>query len=429
MSNLDYRPRLAEKILERKLNSSGCVLVTGPKFCGKSTLCGRYAQSITALKDAISIDLADADPRSALIGKSPHLIDEWQKVPEIWNCVKNDLDEKYEFGKFILTGSTTPVDPSKIQHSGAGRISSMVLKPFTLYESGESNGSISLEKLFQGAYEVFPTCYSNPITLADVAFWTCRGGWPISLMAKKEYAIETTRNYFDGLFAIENESDEFSLFLKNKNIDLLQLTLKCYARNISTQAKQTTMRADILASGLRDTLDDETFSEYAKTLKNLFLIYDMPAWNINLRSSVAVRAAPTHHFIDTSMATCALGLSPQDLLMDLHSFGYFFEDFAIRDLSVYCQALNGTLRHYRDSSGQEVDAILELPNGAFAAIEIKIASEKNVKEGIRSLQSFEAKLMRSGHSLPKFKMLLTSHGPSYKTPEGIFIIPLNFLKD
>ena len=321
-----YTSRLAEKTLEIKLNSLGCVLVSGPKFCGKSTMCERFAKSVTPLKTSNSIELARSDPRSALFGETPHLIDEWQKAPDIWNEIKTDLDEEYEFGKYILTGSTTPANPEKIQHSGAGRITRMTLKPFTLYESGESTGIVSLSKLFENTSEPFLTCYANDnkIGLSDIAFLICRGGWPISVKAKKEYAINVTRNYFDGLFVVENESDEFAAFLKNKNIDLLQTVLKTFARNISTQAKRTGMIKDILESGARGSLDDDTFSSYEKILKDLFIIFDLPAWNLNLRTSVSVRTAPTHHFVDTSIAAAALRINPADLMNDMKSFGYFF---------------------------------------------------------------------------------------------------------
>ncbi len=426
----DYISRLAEQTLLTKLNSSGCVVVTGPKFCGKSTMCEEFAKSVTALKTTNSIELAKADPKSALIGANPHLIDEWQKAPEIWNVIKDDLDSDYQFGKYILTGSTTPIEPSKIQNSAAGRITPMMLKPFTLFESKESSGVVSLSGLFNKEYS-FTTVYDNQnlISLADIAFYICRGGWPIAVKAKKEYAINVTNNYYNGLFTIEDESDEFAEFLKNKNIDLLKLVLKTLARNISTQAKNTSMISDIIASGERSVLDDDTFLSYKKTLEDLFVVYDMPAWNLNLRTSVAVRTAPTHHFVDTSIATSALGIKPADLMNDLKSFGFFFEDFAVRDLSVYAESLGAELKHYRDSSGLEVDAIIKLPNGEYGAVEIKIASEKNVSEGISSLNSFSKKMKENELKLPSFRMILTSHGSCRKTEDNIYIVPINLLRN
>lgn len=392
-------------------------------------MCEHYAASVTSLKTNNAIKLALSDPKSTLIGKTPHLIDEWQKAPEIWNIIRDELDKNYEFGKYILTGSTTPVNPEKIQHSGAGRITTLVLKPFTLWESNDSTGEISLHELFE--MQTFKTIYQNEKSnsLSKIAYLICRGGWPISVIANEEYAIDVTNNYYDGLFTIEDESDEFSLLLKNKNIELLKLILKSYARNISSEAKKSLMIREILESGSRLSLDEDTFDAYVKTLKDLYIIFDMPAWNLNLRTSIAVRTTPTHHFIDTSIATSALGITPNDLLNDLNSFGLFFEDLVVRDLSVYAEAINGQLKHYRDSSGQEVDAIIETRNGDYCAIEIKIYSEQNVLDAIKSLNKFESKLIRSNNKLPKFRMVITSHGDCYKTKEGIFVVPFTMLKD
>lgn len=431
MSAKKHFIRIAEKSLQRKLKTSGCVIVTGPKACGKTTLSRLAAKSEVLLKSNQAIELAKADSNATLNGNSPHLIDEWQKVPEIFNLIRNDLDNDYEFGKYILTGSTTPLDPTKIQHNGAGRVSFLNLKPLSLYESGESNGLVSLSGLFQKPQENIPTVYpeDNPVSLKDIAFLRCRGGWPISCKADKEYAIETTRNYYDVLFTAEGQSDEFTSFFQNKDIDLLKTTRKEVARNISTQAKKTTRAKDIVSSGARGKLDEDTLSSYLTILKNIFLIYDRPAKNRNLRSSVAVRVSPTYHFFDTSMALASLGIQPQDLLNDLKSFGLFFEDFAVRDLSIYSQPIQGERKHYRDSNGQEVDAIIEIPNGDYAAIEIKIYSPENIEDGIASLNRFQSQRISNGRKTPLFRAIITSHGPCYRSKEGVFIIPINFLKD
>ncbi len=425
-----YIRRLAEKNLEDQLNSSGCVLVSGPKFCGKTTLCKRFAKSSVSLKNTDTILLANSDPSAMLEGESPRLIDEWQKAPEIWNEIKSDLDEDYRFGKYIITGSTTPVDPSRIQHSGAGRISVISLKPFSLFESGESSGVISLRELFDrddnSTDKVFST--ETKVGLSDIAFYICRGGWPISLMAKKEYALLTTKNYFNGLFTVEDENDDFAAFLKNKDVELLKMVLRCFARNVSTQAKKTAMIKDLLESGARATLDDETFSSYEKTLKDLFIIFDTPAWNLNLRSTVSVRSAPTHHFVDTSIATSCLGITPSDLLNDMKSFGFFFEDLCVRDLSIYAESLGGKLKHYRDSLDQEVDAVVSLDNGEYGAVEVKLHSEANVNVAMASLNRFENKMRKNNLKLPKFKMVLTSHGPCYRK-DGIYVVPIVCLKN
>ncbi len=426
-----YINRLIEREMTKKLHSSGCVLVKGPKFSGKSTMCQRFSSSVTALKTKNQIALIESDPVLALKGEKPHLIDEWQKVPEVWNLIRDDLDKEYIFGKFILTGSTTPADPKKIYHSGAGRISSLVMRPMSLYESGESDGRFSLKDIFSDGFDksksVMP--YSDDFSLSDVAYLICRGGWPISVLSDEEYAIDVTKNYYDGLFANENESDEFAEFIANKDIELLKAILKSYARNVSTQVKNSAVIGDVLKSEVRRTLDEDTFKKYKNILENLFVIFEMPSWNLNLRSSVSVRVAPTYHFFDTSIATAALGITPSDLLSDLNSFGFFFEDMAIRDLSVYCSPLGAALKHYRDSVGREVDAILEMPNGEYMAIEVKIYSESNIKSGVSSLLSFQSSIIKDGRKPPKRMMILTSHGPSYVTEEGVYVISINHLKD
>lgn len=425
-----YLPRLVDSELARKLKSCGGVLVKGPKWCGKSTTCKRFSRSITSLKTTSAILLAQSDPKTALEGEAPHLIDEWQKAPEIWNLVRGEVDERNKFGQFILTGSTTPVDTSKLHHSGAGRIVPMVMKPFSLFESGESNGKVSLSELFENGLksDQKASMEDNPISLPDIAFLLCRGGWPRAVLADKDVAVDVTDNYYQGLFNIEDESDEFYEFIKDKDIDLLKLIVKSYARNISSEAKRTTMISDILKSGFRAKLDDETFSKYLNILENLFIVYDMPAWNLNLRSSVAVRSTPVHHFYDTSIALASLGIKPASLLLDLNSMGLFFEDMAIRDLSIYGSSLGASLRHYRDNNGVEVDAVLSLDNGEYAAIEIKIRSDKNIKSGISSLTRFNNQMKENKLQQPQFRMILTSHGECTSTEEGIFIVPLNYLR-
>lgn len=426
-----YMPRLIENELSLALHSSGCVLVQGPKFVGKSYLCNRFASSKVSLVTNKEISLYDADPTLALLGEKPHLIDEWQKVPEIWNLIRADLDRDYVFGKYLLTGSTTPADSREIQHSGAGRIATLTMRPMSLYESGESNGLFSLRELFESGFDVSKTedSYSNEMNLSDLASYLCRGGWPISVKAERQYAINATKNYYNSLFRVEGGSDEFASFFASLNVELLVTILKGFARNISTEAKCSRMVQDIRESGIRETLSEDTFYKYKKILQDLFLIYETPSMNLGLRSSVITRSAPTHHFYDTSIATACLGINPADLLNDLHSFGYFFEDMAVRDLSVYAGSLGAKIRHYRDSAGREVDAIIELENGSYAAIEIKLASDENIQKGIASLLSFQKAVMDAEQKTPEFMLVLTSHGASYKSKEGVYVIPINRLRD
>lgn len=427
---MKYLSRLIDIELEKKLKSCGGVLVQGPKWCGKSTTCERFAKSVTSLKTNSAIELAKADPISTLHGATPHLIDEWQKVPEIWNLVRAEIDNRQSFSQFILTGSTTPADISQLHHSGAGRVVPLTMRPLSLYESKDSNGSVSLSDLFYVGLKSSQKSpiENNPMSLFQMAFLMCRGGWPTSVTASQDIALDVTRNYYEGLLNIEDESDEFYEFIRNKDIDLLKLIIKSYARYISTEAKKTSMINDIINSGQRAKLDEDTFNQYLNIIKHLYIVEDMPAWNFNLRSSVAIRTSPTHHFIDTSIALAALGIGPNELINDLKSMGMFFEDMGVRDLTIYSSSLGASLRHYRDSNGLEVDTILSLSNGEYAAIEIKIRSDNNIATGVTSLLNFEKQMVRNGLPTPKIKMILTSHGECTSTEEGIFIVPINYLK-
>ena len=420
-----YYPRLIESVIEKKLKSSGAVLVTGPKFCGKTTTCMRFQQSFIKLNTKQVIDVAKINPGAVLEGEKPRLIDEWQTVPDIWNCVKNDLDFEYTFGKYLLTGSTTPADGSEIYHSGAGRITPVRMRTMSLFESGDSKGSVSLNSLFADpSTEIFEL--NSDFTLNNAAYLVCRGGWPISVQPDKELGLEITRNYFDSLFVFENcENEHF----RNKKPELLKMILRSYARNISTEAPVSTMISDIAAADNR-TFDRKTFDDYSQALRDLFILEDIQAWNPNIRSKTSVRTTPTRHFVDTSIACRALNVFPEDLMRDLNSFGLFFEDTAVRDLSIYMGCYGGEVRHYRDNSGLECDAVLHLPDGSWAAVEIKLGGEKLIEDGAASLLKLKNKLAeKSSEKEPRFLMVLTACGSAYRRKkDGVYVVPINCLK-
>lgn len=420
-----YYKRYIEKTIIDNLHSSGAILVSGPKFCGKTTTCMRFQKSFIKLNTSEKIMLANLNPKGILAGERPRLIDEWQKAPELWNEVKDDLDFDYQFGKYILTGSATPPDKRGIHHSGAGRIYPMVMKPMSLFESLESNGKVSLLDLFNNNQKYDFDLNSN-FTLDDITRLVCRGGWPVAVLSKKEYSINVTKGYYKNIFTFdESENDYF----KSLNPDILYMVLKSYAKNISTEATKSSMISDIIANNNR-TMSEDTFDKYLKALNDLFIIEDINAWNPNIRSKTSIRTTPTRHFIDTSIACCALNISPSDFMNDMKSFGYFFEDFAIRDLSIYASVYNGEIRHYRDNSGAEVDAIVHLEDGRWGAIEIKVGGEKLINEGLNSLRLFKEKIIKkSDEKAPSFMMVLTAFGPLYKTRDGIYVVPINMLKD
>lgn len=422
---MDYIKRLAEKDILRALHSCGAVVVVGPKFCGKTTTSMQFQKSYVKLNTNSRIKLARLNPRQTLEGELPRLIDEWQTVPEIWNCVKENLDEEYRFGKFILTGSSTPVDKSEIHHSGAGRIVAVKMRPMSLFESGESKGTVSLIDLFDGkplaAYDE-----NEDFTLQDVAFLTCRGGWPISVISDKEVSLDVTRNYYNSLFVFEDCDNEN---FRNKRPEVLKMILRSYARNISSEVSKQTIIEDVKQTNER-TMDVRTFDDYLEALKDLYIIADIEAWNPNIRSKTSIRSTPTRHFVDTSIACRALNIFPEDLLNDLESFGLFFEDLAVRDLSIYAQAHGGEVRHYRDNAGLECDAVIHIEDGRWGAVEIKLGGDKLIEDGARSLNLLKDKIeKKSNEASPSFMMILVARGSLYQREDGIYVVPVNCLRD
>lgn len=419
-----YYNRLVEKEIELKLKTSGAIVVAGPKFCGKTTTCMLYQKSFIKLNTKQAIAMARMNTKAVLKGETPRLIDEWQKAPDIWNQVKDDLDFDYEFGKYILTGSSTPADKSEVHHSGAGRITPVKMRPMSLWESNESKGTVSLQALFDGGNN-YPWEMNQDFTLDDVAHLLCRGGWPISVLAPKNIAIEITKNYWNGLFVFEDcENERF----RNKKPEILKMIVRSYARHISSEAAISTIIGDVRQSNER-TMDPKTFDDYMEALKDLYIIEDMSAWNPNIRSKTSIRSTPTRHFVDTSIACRALGVMPEDLMRDLESFGLFFEDMAVRDLKVYAGTLGGEVLHYRDNAGLECDALVHLEDGRWGAIEIKLGGDHLIEAGATSLKKLKAKIEeKSDEKAPSFLMVLTAVGGTYRREDGVYVASINQLK-
>ena len=419
-----YYERLIEEQIVLKLKTSGAVVVAGPKFCGKTTTCMLYQKSFVKLNTKQAITMARMNPKAVLVGENPRLIDEWQKAPDIWNQVKDDLDFNYEFGKYILTGSSTPADKTEVHHSGAGRIAPLNMRPMTLWESKESKGTVSLKDLFEGG-ENFPWDMNQDFTLEDVAFLLCRGGWPIAVLAPRDIALEITKNYYNGLFVFEDSENER---FRNKKPEVLRMILRSYARNISSEAAVSTIISDIRQSNER-TMDTKTYDDYMEALKDLYIIEDMEAWNPNIRSKTSIRSTPTRHFVDTSIACRSLGVSPGDLMNDLESFGLFFEDFAVRDLRVYADSMGGVVKHYRDNAGLECDAVVHLEDGRWGGIEIKLGGDDLINDGAESLKKLRDKIVeKSDEKAPSFLLVLTAVGGAYKREDGVFVAPINLLR-
>lgn len=419
-----YYKRLIEKNIEQKMKSSGAVLVAGPKFCGKTTTCMRFQKSFLKLSTKQAITMARMNPKGALQGEKPRLIDEWQKAPDIWNQVRDDLDMDYQFGKYILTGSSTPADKTEVHHSGAGRITPVKMRPMSLWESNESKGEVSLSELF-GQNDDFPWVMNENWKLEDVAHVLCRGGWPISVIAQKDIAVEITRNYFNGLFVFEDcENERF----RNKDPEVLKMIVRSYARHISTEAAKTTIIKDVRQQNER-TMDPKTFDDYLEALKDLYILEDMQAWNPSIRSKTSIRSTPTRHFVDTSIACRALNVGPEDLMQDLETFGLMFEDMAVRDLQIYADTIGGEVRHYRDNAGLECDAVVHLEDGRWGAVEIKLGGDDLVEAGAVSLKALRDKIVeKSDERAPSFLMVLTAVGGAYEREDGVLVAPVNMLK-
>lgn len=421
-----YKHRIADRILERKVLGKGAVLIEGPKWCGKTTTAKQLSKSILDLGDSSvlmqSSQLIEIGPKALLEGKTPRLIDEWQALPTIWDCIRSEVDRRGEPSQFILTGSSVLPEAEETIHSGTGRFAYIKMRTMSLYESGESTGSISLSDLFEGkSFEVL----QNEMDIDELAYLICRGGWPWATLIPKEVALDQAFDYVDSVV----QKDIQLVDKIKRSPDRARLLLRSYARNISQQISYATIRKDMLANDA-STLDEDTVADYVKALKKLFVIEDLAAWNPNIRSKAAIRTSDTRHFVDPSIGTAALRLGPKDLINDLQSFGLFFEDLVVRDLRVYAEALDGELYHYRDSSGLECDTVLHRRNGSYALLEVKIGGENRINEGAANLLALAKNIDTNKMSAPSFMAVIIGVGKyAYQRKDGVYVIPIGCLKD
>lgn len=422
---MEYKKRIADEILEKKLKGKGAVLIQGPKWCGKTTTAEQIAGSILYManpKDKNqNLSLADLNPDLLLNGKTPRLIDEWQIAPKLWDAVRFEVDHRNLEGQFILTGSSVPANMNDVIHTGTGRISWLTMRPMSLYESGESNGSISLNDLFNS--NVSQTGINN-LSLNDIAYLCCRGGWPRSIFLDKDIALEQPYDYYDAVVNVDiSRVDNVE-----RNSERTKNLMKSYARNIGSQASNETIRNDMISND-SFSLDSDTILSYINALKKIFVIEEAPAWNPNLRSKTAIRTSNTRYFIDPSIAVAALGLGPNDLINDLNTFGLIFETLCIRDLRVYAESINGQVYHYRDASDLECDAVIHLRNGSYGLIEIKLGGDKLVNDAAENLLKLQSKIDTSKMKNPSFLMILTAQGNyAYRREDGVYIVPIGCLK-
>ena len=413
-------------MLARKVLGKGAVLIEGPKWCGKTTTAKQLAKSFLDLGDSSvlrqSRGLMEMSPQTLLQGETPRLIDEWQALPAIWDAIRSEVDRRGVPSQFVLTGSSVLPEADATVHSGTGRFATIMMRPMSLYESGESTGTVSLKELFDGQPL---TIQPNPLNLEEFAFLTCRGGWPWATLIPREIALDQALDYVDSVVKLDIQRVD----KVKRSEERTKLLLRSYARNISQQVSYATIRKDMISNDA-STLDEDTVASYIKALKKLFVIEDLAAWNPNIRSKAAIRTGDTRHFVDPSIGTAALGLGPQDLVNDLKSFGFFFEDLAVRDLRVYAEALDGTLYHYRDSNGLECDTVLHRRNGSYALLEVKLGGEQNIEDGAANMKTLAQNINTDKMPAPSFMAVIIGVGQyAYQRADGVYVIPIGCLKD
>ncbi|WEV72562.1 DUF4143 domain-containing protein [Bifidobacterium sp. ESL0790] len=422
-----YLPRISDQLLRKKLSATGAVLVEGAKWCGKTTTCEQAAKSTLYMANPESrqqnLALADMQPSALLEGPTPRLIDEWQTAPKLWDAVRFAVDKRDAFNQFILTGSSVPPADDAIIHTGTGRISRLRMRPMSLYESGDSNGEVSLGSLFEGTD--LPVSQAAKNDIEHLAFLVCRGGWPKAIGQDDEVALQQARNYIDAVA----ESDISRVDGTSRDPRLARRLLRSYARMESSQATVSKIAADLRGNDEAPT--NKTVQSYLTALQRIFVIEDLPAWNPNLRSKTAIRTTDTRHFVDPSIGAAALGVGPKGLIADLETFGLLFESLCIRDLRIYAEALDGEVFHFRDKQDLECDAVIHLRDGRYGLIEVKLGGDMLVEEGAKSLirlsEKIDTKKMRNE---PSFLMVLTGTGNlSYQRKDGVMVVPVTTLRE
>ena len=427
MATNSYKKRIADRMLQEQLEVAGVVVVQGPKWCGKTTTAEQTARSMVYVNDPEIQDnvlrTADFNIKMLLGGDTPRLFDEWQLIPRLWDALRFEVDHRPRHeGQFILTGSAVPVKTTDIHHSGTGRFAWIRMRPMSLWESEESSGEVSLSALFDGHLQI---AGQNRWKAEDIAFMLCRGGWPAAVGKSEKNALQTAQNYVDAI--VESDLSRFDDSLRNAGRS--RRIMRSLARMQGTQTSINAIRQDMQANE-PSTLAENTIASYINALRNIFVVEDMKAWNTNLRSKTAIRTTDTRYFVDPSIATASLGLSPDDLMHDLNTFGLLFETMAVRDLRVYADAIGGFVSHYRDKDNLECDAVVHLRNGRYGLVEIKLGGTTAIEEAQKSLNKLAAKIDTSKAGEPAFRMVLTAVGMyAYAMKDGTLVVPIGCLKD
>ncbi|UTC43930.1 ATP-binding protein [Treponema sp. OMZ 857] len=422
----EYRARIVDDMLKDKLESKGAVVIEGPKWCGKTTTAMQVAGSILRMdepsKRETNIQMSEIDPGRLLKGNAPRLIDEWQIAPKLWDAARYEVDTRGEEGQFILTGSAVPIESREITHSGTGRFTWLMMRPMSLFESGDSTGEVSLNQLFENPSVIDGM---NNLSIEKLAFLICRGGWPHAVGMKEKPALLQAEDYYEAVIKSDiNRADGVS-----KNPERVKRLMRSFARNQGTQISNTMLRDDIISNDT-ESLNEDTIASYINALKNIFVVEDMSAWNPNLRSKTSIRTSDTRYYVDPSIAVAALGIGPKDLINDLNTMGLLFETLCVRDLRVYAESIGGNVLHYRDKSGLECDTVIHLKNGRYGLVEIKLGGQTFIEDAAENLKSLSNKIDTSKMPAPSFLMIVIGIGEfAYKREDGIFIVPIGCLKN
>lgn len=428
---MGYLKRLADDELEFRLECSGAVLIEGPKWCGKTTTATQQAKSIIKFQDTDKNEgyrqTANVKPSLLLKGENPRLIDEWQEIPIIWDTVRNSVDERNETGLYILTGSNS-VDKEKIMHSGTGRITRMKMDTMSLFETGESNGTVSLSALFSNPRMEIDS--KSSLEIEQLVFAACRGGWPGQFSRKSDRAkLQIARDYVTSVC----NTDISTVDNVNRNPLWAEQILRSYARNISTLAKTSNILKDVISAS--ESISDDTLSSYISAFEKLFVIQDVNAWCPSIRSATAIRSGKKRGFCDPSIAVAALGLSPDYYFTDFQSFGFIFESLCMRDLRAYSAKNEGRLSYYHDRYNLEADCVLHLKDGRYALIEFKLGY-KEIDEGCEHLNEIKSLVKKYNETergstlrVPDLLMVITGTEQAYRRPDGVYIVPIGCLKD
>jgi AAA+ superfamily ATPase len=416
-----YLPRICDELLQDELASSGAVLIEGAKWCGKTSAAQQAAKSVLYMQDpdraASNLAMADTKPSLLLKGEVPRLIDEWQMAPVLWDAVRFEIDRRGLPGQFILTGSAVPVDGATA-HTGTGRFARLLMRPMSLYESRESNGTVSLHDLFNGKHDLENEAL---FSIEQYAFAICRGGWPAALSLSPKHALKTAVNYVEAVINMDFQRVDGS----EKNPERVRALLRSLARNISTLASGQTIMEDMQAND--NTVSDKTLSSYMNVLRRIFVVEDQLAWQPSMRSRTALRSSSKRQLVDPSIATAVMRATPEKILEDFNSFGFLFEALCTRDMRIYAQANDGSVFHYRDKSGLEADMIVALNDGRWGAVEVKLGSCQ-IEEAAKNLLALKAKINLEKMGNPAFLLVLTGGQYAYKRPDGVLVAPLACMK-